>query len=430
MDEELAKFLTENKVDVGVSIDGPKEVHDKKRIYADGKGSFEKALNGFKILKKYNPNTSISCTLSTHNINKKVGIGNVIDFFKKIGVNNYCINFLNYNFNDKIDSKKLSLAFIDNFIISKRYLLADGRVLRHTKAFVEEAFHFKDCAGLGEQIVVLPNGKIGPCQAYASTEKYFIKTVNDEPSSFFEDETFKKWALRFPLNIKKCLDCNAIGICGGGCAYYTEQTKGRIEDVDERYCVIMNDFLNFLIWDFYYFTHPFYKVINVDAGKLIVREVNKKDQKKFTAFLNELEPQAPYFETKEFMKIKDYVEKYSLGRRSKLAFYLVLVWNGKIVGFASYALNPDKKFELGIAILKKFRSKGIGSMLINETLKEAKRNRIDKLIARVMPENQTMIKILKKTGFKLKKQKIKSKFSLYIKYYNYNVFPHANAKVL
>lgn len=56
--KEIAEFLAKVKCIVTVSLDGPKKMHDKYRVFADGRGSFDSTMNGLKLLvdtyKKYN----------------------------------------------------------------------------------------------------------------------------------------------------------------------------------------------------------------------------------------------------------------------------------------------------------------------------------------------------------------------------------------
>ncbi|MEK7069548.1 MAG: radical SAM protein, partial [Patescibacteria group bacterium] len=42
MDGKLAKFIAKHKIEVGVSIDGPKLIHDRNRKYVNGSGTFKK----------------------------------------------------------------------------------------------------------------------------------------------------------------------------------------------------------------------------------------------------------------------------------------------------------------------------------------------------------------------------------------------------
>lgn len=48
-----------------------------------------------------------------------------------------------------------------------------------------------------------------------------------------------------------CLECPAISICGGGCAYSAEEIEGDIFARDEGFCLHTKEAFNFLIWDLY-----------------------------------------------------------------------------------------------------------------------------------------------------------------------------------
>ena len=55
MNEEILKFLVENKVILFASLDGPKEEHDKCRVFTTGKGTFDVAYANLMEIKNYNP---------------------------------------------------------------------------------------------------------------------------------------------------------------------------------------------------------------------------------------------------------------------------------------------------------------------------------------------------------------------------------------
>lgn len=50
MTEEIAEYLYENKVSVTCSLDGNRSIHDSNRIYQNGRGSFDDAIRGLKLL--------------------------------------------------------------------------------------------------------------------------------------------------------------------------------------------------------------------------------------------------------------------------------------------------------------------------------------------------------------------------------------------
>jgi uncharacterized protein len=57
--QEWAEFLAENDWSVGVSIDGPPRVHDRRRVYVSGRGSFADVLKGLDTLRSAGARTSV-----------------------------------------------------------------------------------------------------------------------------------------------------------------------------------------------------------------------------------------------------------------------------------------------------------------------------------------------------------------------------------
>lgn len=51
LDEVWCDFMLENSINLGVSIDGPRFLHDANRLSRSGKGTFDKAIAGVRLLK-------------------------------------------------------------------------------------------------------------------------------------------------------------------------------------------------------------------------------------------------------------------------------------------------------------------------------------------------------------------------------------------
>jgi uncharacterized protein len=62
---EIASFFATENVNVMVSIDGPKDIHDEYRVYRNGKGSFEAAMRGLRyLIEAYGENAEDKIMLS------------------------------------------------------------------------------------------------------------------------------------------------------------------------------------------------------------------------------------------------------------------------------------------------------------------------------------------------------------------------------
>ena len=70
LDEEWASFFKEHDFLVGISIDGPREIHDAYRVNKGGKGSFDQVKRGLSFLKEqgveYNTLTTLHAANADH----------------------------------------------------------------------------------------------------------------------------------------------------------------------------------------------------------------------------------------------------------------------------------------------------------------------------------------------------------------------------
>jgi uncharacterized protein len=67
IDNEWASFFKQKNFLVGLSLDGPKELHDVYRVNKGGQGSFDQVLRGWEILKKHAVDVNILCTVNAAN---------------------------------------------------------------------------------------------------------------------------------------------------------------------------------------------------------------------------------------------------------------------------------------------------------------------------------------------------------------------------
>lgn len=69
LDDEWGEFLAENQFVVGVSIDGPADLHDAYRVNRTGRGSHQQVLRGYEVLRRHHVDTSVLCTVHAANAN-------------------------------------------------------------------------------------------------------------------------------------------------------------------------------------------------------------------------------------------------------------------------------------------------------------------------------------------------------------------------
>ena len=70
INEEWAVFFKENEFLVGISIDGPEDIHDRYRKDKAGKGSFDRVIRGLRYLQEYEVDFNILTCVSVNNADR------------------------------------------------------------------------------------------------------------------------------------------------------------------------------------------------------------------------------------------------------------------------------------------------------------------------------------------------------------------------
>jgi len=81
LDEDWCRFLATENFVVGISIDGPENLHNAFRGTKDGNPSFEETIRGYELLKSYGIQCEILCVVNAVNVEQPL---RVYRFFKEL----------------------------------------------------------------------------------------------------------------------------------------------------------------------------------------------------------------------------------------------------------------------------------------------------------------------------------------------------------
>ncbi len=255
VDKEIVLALKKHNVEVAVSIDGPRQYHDSYRKYRQSKkGSFIETVRAFRLLKKFNVNVGVSCTIPEQNVNALPFIFKW--FVEELGVEaigfNPMLESRTFQVLDPLYPQKVAEAMIECYKIAREIGVYEDRMIRKVKAFVGQYFYDRDCSAIGRQIVIGPNEEIGICPAFYSSGKYFVRPKEGlENFDPYNHPYWQEWGKRLTLNFSKCLKCPALAICGGGCPYNSWIRHGSIWKIDDFFCPHSLKTLEWLVWDLY-----------------------------------------------------------------------------------------------------------------------------------------------------------------------------------
>lgn len=227
IDNEWALFLSQNHFLTGLSIDGPKAVHDELRPDTAGKGTHNRCMAAARLLRRHGAEFNILTVLTrqlaahpdkTYNFMKQQGFG-FLQFIPCIdgldeghGSNRYSLDAAVYGkflcrifdlwYSDFVQDKYISIRAFDNYI----HMLAG-----HPP---------ESCAMAGvcsPYALIEADGSVYPCDFYALDE-YRLGNVAD--NSFGELLTGEA-AMRFSAASRTlhpdCKECRFFPICRGGC---------------------------------------------------------------------------------------------------------------------------------------------------------------------------------------------------------------------
>ena len=245
LNELQLSYLDENHFNIGISLDGPKNVNDANRVDSYGKGTYNKIVKNITMtmsnenLSRQTKNlvnlavvTSETSDLSmllehSYNIgfrnmqmklvrtdmsNLKHETKNLIDLYQ---------NFADYLF-DKV--KQSDLGKIVSICNQNDYF---GKIL--LKLMLQVGIDRRCNAGINK-FSISPEGDIYPCDSFVGTEICLGNIYNGF------NEKYKLFSSIRNHSLKKCSTCWAMNLCGGDCFYNSYTVNGDFKNPDANFC--------------------------------------------------------------------------------------------------------------------------------------------------------------------------------------------------
>ena len=226
IDDKWAQFFHDNNFLVGVSLDGPKEIHNLYRRDLKDEGTFEKVIESIHCLKVHGVEFNILTVIT----------GNSYRYAKEI-YTYFKENHFNYiQLIPCIDDyhKEYSLSGIQygQFLCKifelwyKDFVSGTALDIRIFSNYLQMlmGYYPEQCGMLGRcfcGLIVEGNGDVYPCDFYC-TDKWKLGNV----TTSFEQLMLSNQAKRFvesSLTVDpKCKECKYYTLCRGGCRRYRD----------------------------------------------------------------------------------------------------------------------------------------------------------------------------------------------------------------
>ncbi len=227
INEEWAKFFYDNNFLVGLSLDGPKDIHDYYRVDAVGKGTYQKVMHAAQLFDKHKVEYNI---LTVVNAKTAKNIRKIYGFFRKnhFTYQQYipCLDPIGeergqheYSLTPEIYKEYLCDLFdcwYNDFISGKQiYNRYFYNLVNMLHGEPPESCGMMGFCGM--QYVLEADGSVYPCDFYALDEWKLGNIVTDS----FQNMNEKRKELNFIETSKytdeDCKTCKWANLCRGGC---------------------------------------------------------------------------------------------------------------------------------------------------------------------------------------------------------------------
>ncbi len=227
LNEDWARFLARERFAVGLSLDGPEEMHDQYRLTKDRNPTYKQVMRGYQLLRDHRISCNFLCVVHARNVQHPI---EVYRFFKQLGAR--YVEFLPLvepqpEEEGGVSPRTVPAEAWGNFLctILDEWMSCDIEQIRvqifeetTRVAFGEEhalCIFRKTC---GDVPVIEHNGDFYSCDHFVTAE-YRLGNIREAPLvDFLESSAQRAFGqAKFDSLPRYCLRCEVRPMCNGGC---------------------------------------------------------------------------------------------------------------------------------------------------------------------------------------------------------------------
>lgn len=239
IDEEWAKFLAENHFLVGLSLDGPKKIHDGCRKSVQGEGTFERVMHTISLLEQYHVDHNILSVVTNEAAAKA---SYLYKFYRRNGFsyvqlipcmdepgrkgsgayNPFAVEPESYG---KFLCEIFDLWYADFCRGEQMDIRMLSNLAQMAAGYSAEECGMNGCCNC--YFVVEGDGSVYPCDFYCMDE-WKLGTLETPFRQLVTSERARAFVEPSEYVSKKCRECPYFSLCRGGCRRWREPfTEGK-----------------------------------------------------------------------------------------------------------------------------------------------------------------------------------------------------------
>ena len=238
----IIEFLSENRIGVTVSMDGPADLHDKLRVFANGRGSYDVIEPRVRALIQNHRTRPITARVTLTS-----GVTDVIRIFRHLKND---LGFHEVGFAPVTTSPNRLYAINDrgmDQVLEQFHILADEYLEYALRGEMHGFSNVSDtlselyqgvnkshpCGAALGLVGVGPSGDIAPCHRFVDSDNHALGHI----STGIDREKQKDFLRRGHINSKyDCHTCWARPLCAGGCHHEAYVRYGDTGHPNLHYC--------------------------------------------------------------------------------------------------------------------------------------------------------------------------------------------------
>ncbi len=244
--DEIAEFLREHQVSVGISCDGPSRFSDTSRPMLGGQASLPRTLRGMETLNRHGVHFGVILVLSRANVEHPAAI---IDFFTGLGLQSLKINPVSMIGDAQRTWNKMAItpdqyfAFLDGFIdcvLDRGIAFSESNLAEYIQYLMRRRRDYRctrsNCGAGRSFFLIDARGDVYPCAHSAGIPTWRLGTIDEAGGDLVALGETNAVVQRFPLRlvdqIEDARGCPWRHFCEGGCAVNAYQHFGTIQAPD------------------------------------------------------------------------------------------------------------------------------------------------------------------------------------------------------
>lgn len=248
----LNLFALDGISKVQITVDGAKDMHNRRRIHYKDRNTFDKIIENIKLVLDRGIKVVVRMNSDEKNIEQYLELGNYFkenNFFEYPEFYFYLARLRDYDHFTPSEHKELNFIPHQSFI-NKQVGLGSMPFRRDTGIYknIYDALANKkplplnsiSCTAQSGGYVLDPLGNIYPCWEVVG-KKEFVKGVYSKDGISWNNDVVEKWRNTDISQKEPCNCCKYALLCGGGCPHYS-LLKGQ-----KTQCAIFKGAFNLMI---------------------------------------------------------------------------------------------------------------------------------------------------------------------------------------